>query len=66
MHRQHEFMWVARFLSGLPSSLDGARSQILGAKELSSLSEVFSLLRQATLPSSASPSSYLPHIGGEQ
>ena len=41
---------MARFLSGLPSSFDGARSQILKIKEFPSLSEVFSRLRQATLP----------------
>ena len=51
--RKLESMWVTRFLSGLPSSFDGARTQILGAKELPSLSEVFSHLCQDTLPSAA-------------
>lgn len=49
MQRQHESMWVGHFLSGL-LSFDGARSQILGSKELPSLSEIFSRLCQATLP----------------
>ncbi|GFY95571.1 hypothetical protein Acr_10g0009560 [Actinidia rufa] len=34
-------MWVARFLSGLSPSFDVAQSQILGAKELPSIGEVF-------------------------
>ncbi|GFZ03384.1 hypothetical protein Acr_16g0000080 [Actinidia rufa] len=49
-------MWMAYFLSGLLSYFNGAQSQILGAKELPSLSEVLSSLHQATLPSVA-PSS---------
>ena len=50
MEWQRESMWVTRFLFGLPSFFDGARSQILGAKEVPSLSEVFSRLCQDTLP----------------
>ncbi|GFZ13198.1 hypothetical protein Acr_23g0015830 [Actinidia rufa] len=46
-------MGVARFLSGLPSSFDDAWTQILGDKELPSLSEVLSCLRQDTLLSAA-------------
>ncbi|GFY92733.1 hypothetical protein Acr_08g0011290 [Actinidia rufa] len=39
MKQQHEPMRVAHFLSVLPSLFNGARSQILGAKELPSLSK---------------------------
>ena len=53
-------MHVARFLSGLPSSFDPVKSQILGSKELPSLSEVFSRLQQASIsdstPSASNPS----------
>ena len=48
MNRKHESMWVARFLSTLASSFDGV-CHILRAKELPSLTEVFSRLRLATL-----------------
>ena len=51
MERQQKYMWVAHFLSSLISSFDGVQPQILGAKELPSLSEVFSHLHHATLPS---------------
>ena len=44
MESQRESMWVACFLSSLSPSFDGAQSQILGAKELLSLGEVFSSL----------------------
>ncbi|GFY86734.1 hypothetical protein Acr_05g0003730 [Actinidia rufa] len=50
MKQQRESMRVVRFLPSLPSSFDGARSQILGAKELPSLSEIFSHLHQVALP----------------
>ncbi|GFY83633.1 dehydroascorbate reductase 2 [Actinidia rufa] len=42
MERQRESMLVTCFLSGLPPSFDGVRSQILRAKELSSLGETLS------------------------
>ena len=42
-------MCVAYFLSGLPSSFDYVRAQLLGFKKLPSLSEVFSCLHQASL-----------------
>ena len=51
MQQQRESMWVARFLSDLLSSFDGARSHILPGTP--SLGEVFSRLRQATLSSVA-------------
>ncbi|GFS35009.1 hypothetical protein Acr_00g0037300 [Actinidia rufa] len=51
MERQQESMWVTRFLFSLLSSHDGARSQILGAKEHPSHGE-FQSFRQVTLPSS--------------
>ncbi|GFS45326.1 hypothetical protein Acr_00g0095500 [Actinidia rufa] len=62
-------MWVVCFLSSLSPSFDGAQSQILGAKELLSLGEVFSRLCQATLLSttlspvdrSASAASIVPY-----
>ncbi|GFZ15681.1 hypothetical protein Acr_25g0000900 [Actinidia rufa] len=44
-------MWVTHLSFGLLSSFDGAQSQILGAKELPSLSEIFNRLCQDTLPS---------------
>ena len=44
-------MWVTRFLFSLPSSHDGVRSQILGAKEHPSHGE-FQSFRHVTLPSS--------------
>ncbi|GFZ11094.1 hypothetical protein Acr_22g0004920 [Actinidia rufa] len=44
-------MWVAGFLSDLPSSFDGTQSQILGAKELPFLGEVFSHLSAKLLTS---------------
>ena len=40
MRRQRKSMDVAHFLSNLPSSYDPIRSQILGARDLPSLSEV--------------------------
>ncbi|GFZ13071.1 hypothetical protein Acr_23g0014560 [Actinidia rufa] len=45
----------ARFLPTLSSLFDGAHSQIFGANELPPLSEVFSRLRQASLPPVAQP-----------
>lgn len=36
---------VARFLSGLPTTFNGVKSQILGSKDLRSTSEVFGQLR---------------------
>ena len=60
MRHQRESMHVARFLSGLPSSYDPVRSQILGARNLPSLSEVFSHLRQASLSDSISVSPSIP------
>ena len=45
MQKWHESMCIARFLSGLPSSFDFVRAQLLGSKGLPSLSEVFSHLR---------------------
>ena len=46
-------MHASRFLCGLPFSFNSVCVQLLGSKELPSLSEVFSRLRQAS-PSSAS------------
>ena len=48
-------MRVAPFLFALSSIFDGARSQILGVKELPSFSEVFSHLCQASLSLAAPP-----------
>ena len=42
-------MHVARFLPGLPKSLNPVKSQILASPDLPSLSEVFGRLRQAIL-----------------
>lgn len=42
-------MHMAQFLSSLPSSFDSVKSQILVSRDLSSLSEVFSRLRQVSL-----------------
>lgn len=53
MRRQRDSMRVARFLSALPSSFEGARSQILSSKALPPLSEVFHRLRQTTIPTGA-------------
>ncbi|GFZ00474.1 hypothetical protein Acr_14g0001090 [Actinidia rufa] len=47
-------MHSARFLCGLPFSFNSACVQLLGSKELPSLSEVFSRLRQASPSSAAS------------
>ena len=50
-------MHVARFLSGLPKSLNPVKSQILASPDLPSLSEFFGRLRQVTLSdSSTAPS----------
>ena len=49
MKKQRDSMHVAHFLSGLPKSLNLVKSQILTSPDLSSLSEVFGRLRQATL-----------------
>ena len=53
MKKQRDSMHVARFLSGLPKSLNLVKSQILTSPDLSSLSEVFGRLRQATLSNSS-------------
>ena len=49
MKKQRDSMQVARFLSGLPKSLNPVKSQILASPDLPSLSEVFGRLWQATL-----------------
>ena len=46
-------MHVARFLSGLPKSLNPVKSQILASPDLPSLSEFFGRLRQVTLSDSS-------------
>ena len=53
MKKQRDSMHVARFLSGLPKSLNTIKSQILASPNLPSLSEVFGRLRQATLSDSS-------------
>ena len=53
MKQQRESMPVSCFLSAWLSLFDGARSQILGAMKLPSLSKVFSRLHQVTLLSVA-------------
>ena len=53
MKKQRDSMHVARFLSGLPKSLNLVKSQILTSPDLSSLSEVFGRLRQAILSNSS-------------
>ena len=53
MKKQRDSMHVARFLFGLPKSLNPVKSQILASPNLSSLSEVFGRLRQATLSDSS-------------
>ena len=62
MKLQCESMRFARFLSALLSSFDGARSQILGAKELPSLSKVFSRLCQTFLSLVAPPHANCPAL----
>ena len=51
--KQQDSMHVARFLSGLPKSLNPVKSQILASPDLPSLSEVFGRLQQATLSDSS-------------
>ena len=53
MKKQQDSMHVARFLSGLPKSLNPVKSQILASPDLPSLSEIFGRLRQATLSDSS-------------
>ena len=53
MKKQRDSMPIARFLSGLPKSLNPVKSQILASLDLPSLSEVFGRLRQATLSDSS-------------
>ena len=53
MKKQQDSMHVARFLSGLPKSLNPVKSQILANPNLPSLSEVFGRLQQATLSDSS-------------
>ncbi|GFZ00912.1 hypothetical protein Acr_14g0005470 [Actinidia rufa] len=62
MERQRQSLFVARFLSSLPSpTYDSVRSQILGERTLPSLGEVFSHIRQATISDIGSlPASQLP------
>ena len=66
MKKQRYSMHVARFLSGLPKSLNTVKSQILASPNLPSLSEVFGRLQQATLfdssiaPFSSSSTDALP------
>ena len=50
-------MHVARFLFGLPKSLNLVKSQILASPDLPSLSEISGRLRQATLSNSSTVSS---------
>ena len=47
--KQRDSMQVARFLSGLPKSLNPVKSKNLASPDLPSLSEVFGRLQQATL-----------------
>ena len=49
MKKQRDSMQVARFLSGLPKSLNLTKSKILASPDLPSLSEVFGRLQHATL-----------------
>ena len=58
--KQRDSMHVARFLFGLPKSLNPMKSQILASPNLPSLSEVFGRLRQATL--SDSSTAHSPNI----
>ena len=51
--KQRDSMHVARFLSGLPKSLNPVKSQILASPDLPSVSEIFGRLRQATLSNSS-------------
>ena len=53
MKKQRDSIHVARFLSGLPKSLNLVKSQILASLDLPSLSEVFGRFRQATLSDSS-------------
>ena len=55
--KQRDSMHVARFLFGLPKSLNLVKSQILASPDLPSLSEISSRLRQATLSDSSTVSS---------
>lgn len=48
---------VARFLSGLPTTFNGVKSQILGSKDLLSTSKVFGRLRQSSLSDSSTVTS---------
>ncbi|GFS36933.1 hypothetical protein Acr_00g0048770 [Actinidia rufa] len=59
MQRQQESMWVASFLSGF----DGAHSQILGAKEFPSFSEVFRATLPFVVPSPTDCSALVASIG---
>ena len=45
MQKQCESMYIAHFLSSLPFSLDSVCVELIGSKELPSLSEVFSHFR---------------------
>ena len=56
-------MRVVGFLSGFPSSFDGAHSQILGAKEFPSLSEVFRATLPSVVPSPTDFSALVASIG---
>ena len=44
MQKQRESMRIVRLLSSLPSSFDSIHAQLLGSKELPSLSEALSRL----------------------
>ena len=71
MKKQRDSMHVARFLPGLPKSLNPVKSQILASPNLSSLSEVFGRLRQATLfDSSIAPfgdkSAFVTYMGSNR
>ena len=57
-------MNIAHFLSRLPKILDPIKSQILDSQDLSSLSEVFGRLRQATLSDDSSTTTF-PSSGSD-
>ena len=64
MKKQWDSMNIAHFLSRLPKILDPIKSQILDSQDLSSLSEVFGRLRQATLYDDSSTTTF-PSSGSD-
>ncbi|XP_058180814.1 uncharacterized protein LOC131299213 [Rhododendron vialii] len=55
MRRQRERMQVARFISGTSSTYGPVRNHLLGSRDLPSLGEVFSRIRQSSVSVSAPP-----------